>query len=160
MKKSKIITIVILVAVIIIALYFYFQERNISLINQINFINNNKNETEKIPEVLGNKEDLLSFSILPQEVISGEIKISGIVKGAYFFEGNILINILDENKNLLKAGHASAITDWMTSGPVSFEGVIDLGGIPAGKGFVQIHNDNASGLPEKNKSILIPVMIK
>jgi hypothetical protein len=155
MQKHKIITIVIIISVLAISSFFiYFTQKE-----QKKIINSEK-QNEVKDKILGNKEDLLSFSILPQEVISGEIKISGIIKGAYFFEGNILINILDENKNLLKAGYANAITDWMTIGPVSFEGVIDLGGIPAGKGFVQIHNDNASGLPEKNKSILIPVMIK
>ncbi len=86
--------------------------------------------------------------------------VSGIVKNAYFFEGNILLNVLDQNKNVLKTGHGSAITDWMTSGPVSFQGIIDTLGLPTGAAYIEIRNDNPSGMPENNKSILIPVVIQ
>ena len=61
---------------------------------------------------------------------------------------------------LLKAGYATAITDWMNAGPVSFEGNIDLTGISSGSGYIEIHNDNPSGLSSNDKNILIPVVIK
>ncbi|MEI7765737.1 MAG: hypothetical protein WCI93_04120, partial [bacterium] len=82
-----------------------------------------------------------------------------VIKGAYFFEGNILINILDSNKKTLKSSNAVAKTDWMTIAPVSFEGNIDFTDLPKGSAYFEIHNDNASGLPEKDKSILIPIII-
>jgi len=109
--------------------------------------------------VLGNKEDLESFSIQPNSKVSGKNIIQGIVKGRYFFEGNILINILDANKNILKNGNAMSKGNWMTSDPVLFEGEIDFGDLPKGSAYIEIHNDNASGLPENDKSILIPVFI-
>jgi hypothetical protein len=87
------------------------------------------------------------------------VSYRGIIKGAYFFEGNILINILDSNKKVLKKSNAVAKTDWMTSGPVDFEGNIDFSVGYKGSGYLEIHNDNASGLPENDKSILIPIII-
>jgi hypothetical protein len=83
-----------------------------------------------------------------------------VLKGGYFFEGNVLINILDANKKVIKASNAIALSDWMTSEAVDFKGTIDLTGLPSGKAFFEIHNDNASGLPENDKSILIPIIIE
>jgi hypothetical protein len=48
----------------------------------------------------------------------------------------------------------------MTSGPVSFSFAVDFTGAPQGLYYIELHNDNASGLPEHDKSILIPVIVK
>ena len=72
-------------------------------------------------QISGNKDDLVSFSILPGSKLHGIVSYRGVIKGAYFFEANILINVLDVNKNVLKKSHAMATIDWMTAGPVDFE---------------------------------------
>lgn len=108
----------------------------------------------------GRKDDLVTFSIWPGSVVSGVKSYRGTVKGAYFFEANIRINVLSANKQLLKAGNAVATTDWMTTGPVDFEGNIDFTGLAKGSAYIEIHNDNPSDLPENDKSILIPIIIK
>jgi len=111
--------------------------------------------------LLGNVEDLVDFSIRPNTVVpKGILSYRGSIKGGYFFEANIMINILDANKNVLKASNAVAKTEWMTAGPVEFEGNIDFTGLPAGPAYFEIHNDNASGLPENDKSILIPIILQ
>lgn len=109
--------------------------------------------------ILGNKEELIFFSIFPNSKVHGIVSYKGIIKGGYFFEANILINILDSNKNVLKASNAIATTDWMTAEPVEFEGKFDFTELPKGPAYIEIHNDNASGLPENDKSILIPIII-
>ncbi|MFH1608991.1 MAG: Gmad2 immunoglobulin-like domain-containing protein [Patescibacteria group bacterium] len=160
MKKSQIITIVILIAVVVIGVYFYFQGQNRVPTNQIDVTTSiNQNTEEKLPEILGNKDDLISFSVVAGSTISGNLEFGGIVKNAYFFEGNILINILDQNKKVLKNGYANAITEWMIAGPVSFKGTIDLTGLPTGAGFIEIRNDNPSDDRSLDKSIYIPVFI-
>ena len=61
----------------------------------------NKNFFKNVPvntEILGNKEDLISFSILPGSKVHGVMSYRGTVKGGYFFEANILIA---EKKNSL-----------------------------------------------------------
>jgi len=111
-------------------------------------------------QISGHTADLVSFSVSPGEKVSGVLDFTGTVKNNYFFEANIVVNILDNNKKLLKQGHASSTTDWMTSGPVSFAGSIDLSGLPQGLAYIEIANDNPSGLPENSKSIYIPIVIK
>jgi len=110
--------------------------------------------------VLGNKVDLLSFTIAPYTKVHGVLSYRGTIQGGYFFEGNILINILDAQKKVLKQSNAVAKTDWMTAGPVDFEGNIDFTGLPVGSAYFEIHNDNASGEPSRDKSILIPITIE
>lgn len=114
----------------------------------------------EIQQIIGNKEDIIGFSIKPNVKVHGILSYRGSIKGGYFFEGNILINILDANKKVLKKSNAVAKTEWMTAGPVQFEGNIDFTGLPKGMAYFEIHNDNASGLPENDKSILIPIVIE
>ena len=105
--------------------------------------------------------DLIAFSIFPgTKMPNGILSYRGTIKGGYFFEANIIINILDANKNVLKKSNGVAKTDWMTVGPVDFEGNIDFTGLSAGPAFFEIHNDNASGLPANDKSILIPIVLQ
>lgn len=117
-------------------------------------------DTTQSVEILGNKADLVSFSISPGAKVSGVVSYTGAIKGGYFFEANMLVNILDKNKNILKQGNTTATTDWMTAGAVSFSGALDLSGLPKGEAYIELHNDNASGLPENDKSILVPIVIE
>ena len=110
--------------------------------------------------VSGNKDDLGSFSVLANSKVSGKLTVQGVVKNGYFFEGNILINILDKNKKLLKASHASAMGEWMTIAPVKFQGDLDFTGLVKGPAFIEIHNDNPSGDQKNDKIILIPIIIE
>lgn len=152
-KKSKTYVIIFIVMVLFAIVLTITKKANAPVIEV-------KQSNNANTEILGNKNDLVSFSIKPGEKVSGITKIIGSVQGGYFFEANILVNILDADKNILKSGQANATADWMTSGPVSFEGDADFSGLPSGPAYIEIHNDNASGLPENDKSILIPVIIE
>jgi hypothetical protein len=142
---------IIIIAVLVIGGGFYIYK-------------NNKAEapivSENNVEILGNKEDLVSFSVKPGDTVFGVLNLSGSVKNAYFFEANIGISLLDENQNVLKEGYGNATTDWMTAGPVSFTATIDATGL-SGKGYIAIREDDPSGgeagVPNE---ILIPVVFQ
>ncbi len=155
MQKLKIITILIIVVLLLVVVFYLLGGKQTVLTpidNTVVPINTNT-------EILGNKDDLISFSILPGATVSGATSYNGVIKGAYFFEANIVINILDANKNILKKSNTMATTDWMTVGPVSFAGSIDFTDLPKGSAYFEIHNDNPSGLPQNDKSILVPIVI-
>jgi hypothetical protein len=158
MQKQKIITILIIVVVVLLAVIFFVLGNKKVLITPV-LLDSTIPSIENKEQILGNKDDLVSFTILSNTKVHGILSYSGVIKGGYFFEANILINILDVNKNVIKSSNAVAKTDWMTSGPVNFEGNIDFTGLPFGPAYFEIHNDNASGLPENDKSILIPIII-
>jgi hypothetical protein len=153
-KFGKIILVVVLLALLGGVVYFLQKEPKeevVEVSDDLVFEN----------EILGNKFDLINFSVLPgSNIAAGELAFNGTIQGAYFFEGNIQISILDQNKNVLKGGYATATGEWMTAGPVDFAGTIDLTGLPQGSAYFEIHNDNASGLPENDKFIQIPINIQ
>lgn len=155
---AKKVSIILIIVVIIILGFFIFKMEVKAPVNENTKVNN----IETYPKDLlqGNKDDLISFSVFPNTKVHGILSYRGSIKGGYFFEGNILINILDANKKVLKSSNAVAKTEWMTAEPVEFEGNIDFSTLPKGPSYFEIHNDNASGLPENDKSILIPIVIE
>lgn len=159
MSKHKIITIIIVVLVLSVGvgLFIYGTSSKKEVIN----IDTTLPPIENNDKIQGNKEDLISFSILPDTKVKGILSYRGSIKGGYFFEGNILINILDLDKRVLKASNAVAKSDWMTTEPVSFEGNIDFTDLPKGSAYFEIKQDDPSdgesGKPIK--SILIPIII-
>ncbi len=155
MKNLKIIVFVVLI--VLVSYFVFFKQKAMAPVD-----NNPPVVTNPQISVSGkaNKDDLVLFSIAPGAKVSGKVEATGVIKGAYFFEANIITNILDGNKNMLKQGHGDATTDWMTSDPVSFKTSLDFTGLPAGPAYIEIRNDNPSGLPENDKSILIPIIIQ
>ena len=155
-SKLNSVLLLILIILMVVVLWFMFQNKETYLPKSIKD-NNNENVIRVIE---GNKDDLLSLSILPNAQVSGMLNLSGEVKGAYFFEANILVNILDNSKNLLKSGNGQAVTDWMTVLPVSFTANLDFTGLPLGPAYLEIQNDDPSGGEAgPAKKILIPIII-
>lgn len=145
----KVILAVVLILVIFGGIYLYTSKKADAPIIEENNL-----------EILGNKEDLVSFSVKPRDTVSGVLNLSGSVKNAYFFEANIVIKLLDQNQNVLKEGNGMATTDWMTVEPVSFTSTIDATGL-SGKGFILIQNDDPSdGEGGPAKKIMIPVVFQ
>lgn len=108
--------------------------------------------------IIGNKEDLVSFSVKSGDVVSGILKLSGTVKNGYFFEGNIEVHLLDSNQKIIRSGFGTSTTSWMTAGPVSFTSSIDTLGLK-GDGYIMLRQDDPSGGEGgPAKKILIPVV--
>lgn len=151
-KNSRYILLIIVLILIVLGLYFLASKKAESPVI------NNESDNVIISEILGNKDDLVSFSVKPDSEVSGILNLVGSVKGAYFFEANIRIFLLDSKQNILKSGFGTATTDWMTAEPVSFTSSIDSTGIN-GPGFILIQNDDPSdGEGGPAKKILIPVV--
>ena len=156
-KTGKIILGIVMLLVLLMVLFFLGSKNE----SKEEVVDNTLPEYKYDNEILGKKEDLISFTILPgTKVPKGILSYRGSIKGGWFFEANILINILDANKNIIKSSNAVAKTDWQTAEPVEFEGNIDFTGLPAGPAYFEIHNDNASGEPQFDKFIQIPIVIQ
>jgi hypothetical protein len=144
---------IIAVLIIVLGVYIYSNKKV-----EAPIASSNNDIKIKDIEILGNKEDLVSLSVKEGESVSGILDITGAVKNAYFFEGNIIVGLLDANQNILKSGNGIATTDWMTTNPVSFTSKIDTTGL-SGEGYILIQNDDPSGGEGgPAKKILIPVV--
>lgn len=156
---SKLNTVLLLILIILMIVALRFMYKN----NETYMPYLSEDQEMEIPEnpILGNRDDLVFLSIVPNTKVSGVLNLEGEVKGGYFFEGNILVNILDKDKNILREEHGTATTDWMTVEPVSFTAKIDLSGLEKGTAYLEIKQDDPSGGESGKpiKSILIPIII-
>ncbi len=164
-SKLNTVLLFILIILMVIALIVMSKNKEMYLggfkqLDQNAEIEKDQDSNQSNNEILGNKENLISFSVKPGQVVSGKMEVTGSISGGYFFEANVLINILDANKNILRKGYGTATTDWMTSDPVSFTASIDFTGLNKGNAYIEIQNDDPSdGEGGPAKKILIPVII-
>jgi hypothetical protein len=146
---------IIVLLVVVLAVIAYLAYVNIKKTPSVN--------TPTQSQVLGNKDDLVAFSIAPGAEVSGQMHVTGSVKGGYFFENNIVITILDGNKQKTNygPGHANGTSDWMTSGPVSFAIDFDFSNIPNGSYYIKITQDDPSGGESGRpvRFVLIPIVV-
>jgi len=89
------------------------------------------------------------------------LKITGEVTGNGWagFEGQVgRVELLDSNGTTVASGPLTSTTDWMKF-PVNFETILDFDAA-AGAGTLVFHNENPSGMSEKDKTFILPVKIK
>ncbi len=163
LKTNTILLIVLIILVLGIGLMLINKNPN-KKETQDSYQKTQTTEDGQVFQIEGNKEDLISFSLKPGQEVSGKTTIDGIIKGGYFFEANILVSILDEDKKSTSygPGHANATTDWMTAGPVSFAFDVDFSLIPKGEYFIKIMQDDPSGGESGRpiKFVIIPIVVK
>lgn len=115
-------------------------------------------------EVIGNeleKTDLIRLNEpRPNQTVESPLTVSGEARGAWFFEGDFPIILLDADGWIVAQGYASAQGEWMTEDFVPFIGQLEftLADIQVGNsGSLILQKDNPSGLPANDDALEIPV---
>lgn len=150
-KSGRVIAGILLVVVVAFLGYLFFKKPVVTPVG---------GGVTDIPSMSGDTADLVQVSLVPGATLSGTVTIAGSLKGGYFFEANARGMLLDASKTVLKTFPLTATSSWMTTDAVSFTGTVDVGGAPAGPGFVRIANDNPSGDPIHDTYIDIPVVFQ
>jgi len=109
---------------------------------------------------LGDVKNLVSVSVVPGSVLSGEQTVTGVLTGAYFFEANARGSLRGVDGTIFTEFPINATSDWMTADEVSFTTTFSTAGTVPGPGYLRIANYNASGEPEFDRHIDIPVIFK
>lgn len=117
-----------------------------------------KSFTEDIGNAI-EKQDLIRASEpMPGEKISSPLTIAGEARGGWYFEASFPYELLDANGTVIAQGPVAAQGEWMTQDFVPFSATITFPAQPAGStGTLVLKKDNASGLPENDDSLTIPV---
>ncbi len=94
------------------------------------------------------------------DIVTSPIRVTGKAKGNWFFEANIPVMLKDENGTVIAQQGMHADGDWMTTDYVNFSGMLSFPTPTTDYGVLIINNDNPSGLPEFDKSFVVPVRFK
>jgi hypothetical protein len=89
--------------------------------------------------------------------IGNPVTIIGEARGNWYFEATFPIKIYDANNNLLGQSYATAQGEWMTTDFVPFTATIPYTASTTATGKIVLEKSNASGLPEKDDPITVPV---
>jgi len=117
----------------------------------------------KNKENIGNeleKKDLIVLDTpRPNEIIKSPLKITGEARGMWFFEASFPIELKDANGVIIAEWYATAQGEWMTEKFVPFESTVVFKNSPTSKnGTLILKKDNASGLPEYDDALEIPIL--
>ncbi len=107
-------------------------------------------------------EGIQIFSPEVNEEVFSPLKITGVVNGGGWagFEGQVgTAELLDDKGVQLGSAVLTATTDW-TNSPVNFETYLNFQSDADKTGALVFHNENPSGLSDKNKEYVLPVKIK
>lgn len=92
--------------------------------------------------------------------VSSPLVIKGTAKGYWFFEAVAPVEVVDEEYNLLGKGSITATEEWMTEDFVPFEGELEYEKPATGEGYLILRRANASGKPEHDRALHIPLSFK
>lgn len=103
---------------------------------------------------------VVSSPLIGGAVGSTTLTAAGSARG-WYFEASFPIEIRNASGTLLTQAPAQAQGDWMTSEFVPFIGTLIYPAQPVGsKGTLILRKDNASGLPEHDESLEVPVVFQ
>jgi Immunoglobulin-like domain of bacterial spore germination. len=92
--------------------------------------------------------------------VSSPIELVGKARGPWYFEASAPVKLLDKDGNLLAQSYVTAEGEWMTEEFVDFKGVLSYESDYKGEASLLFMNDNPSGDPSRDKSFIVPVVLK
>ncbi|MCR4279918.1 MAG: Gmad2 immunoglobulin-like domain-containing protein [Candidatus Komeilibacteria bacterium] len=96
----------------------------------------------------------------PLTRVQSPLTISGEARGNWFFEASFPIELQDANGATIKEDFIMTSEEWMTENFVSFEKQITFTAPQTDTGFLILHKDNPSGLPENEDELRILVRFR
>jgi hypothetical protein len=94
---------------------------------------------------------------LAEAVVESPLEVKGRAPGAWSFEADFPIEILDADRQRVVEGYATMQGEWMTEDDVDFLGEVEFEPPASATGFVVLRRANPSGLKENDDAVEIPV---
>jgi len=160
MKKIIMISAVVLIIVLVGALIWFLltDKKEVADTSQkVQFPSG-----EKLKEVVPPTEaGIIVDNLKDGDIIQSPLKITGRINGGGWsaFEAQAgTVEILDNQNKKISSDILKTTTDW-TKLPVSFEANLKFASAADQSGTLVFHNENPSGLPDKNKEFRLAVKI-
>ncbi len=106
------------------------------------------------------KDLIIVDSPKPGETVGQTFSISGSARGYWYFEASFPVEIQDGQGNVIAQTIAQAEGDWMTEEFVPFKARVEFPAPYYGDVIVVLKKDNPSGEPERDASVMFPVVIQ
>lgn len=118
-----------------------------------------------IQQHIDSKKDLIVLDTpMPLELIESPVTITGSARGSWFFEATFPIVLTNWDGLIIAEGYATATDEWMTAEFVPFTATLTFVAPSAEEysknGFLILGKSNASGLPEHDDALEIPIQFK
>ena len=99
------------------------------------------------------------------QVISSPFVVRGQARGGWYFEATFPISLVDWDGKIIADGYATAEGEWMTEDFVPFSATLTFTDPSwdqefSQHGWVILNKSNASGLPEHDAAVEIPIKFK
>jgi hypothetical protein len=96
----------------------------------------------------------------PEALIESPLECRGRARGSWFFEATFPVSLLDGRGAVVARHYAQASGEWMTESFVPFEARLVFDRPATDTGVLVLHRANASGLPEHDAEIRVPVRFR
>ena len=110
------------------------------------------------------KNDLIRLtSPRPGQTVRSPLIITGEARGNWYFEATFPVVVTDWNGLIIGEGYAQAEGEWMTTEFVPFKATVSFTvptSTPYKRGNLILQKSNASGLPEHNDALEIPILFQ
>jgi hypothetical protein len=107
------------------------------------------------------KEDITIATPEVNGTVTREFEVTGKAKGAWFFEGSFMLEVVSPSGDKVAQNIISAEGDWMQDGLVDFKSeIVQMPSAYRGEATLILRKNNASGLPEHDASVSIPIIVE
>lgn len=89
--------------------------------------------------------------------LTSPFTVTGDARGTWYFEATFPLRVEDTDGTVLGNGYATAQSEWMTENFVPFSGSVYFDPGETTEGWLVLEKSNASGLPEHDDALRIPV---
>ena len=123
-------------------------------------------EEEEIPEPKADKPSVSEAPInqliqveSPAEnaVVTSPLTVTGRARGYWYFEAEFPVYVKSADDVILGWAPGRAQGEWMTEDWVPFEAIIEFTKPDTETGYIELKRSNASGKPEHDRSMTVPV---
>ena len=96
----------------------------------------------------------------PGSVVRSPLRIRGVARGPWYFEGTFPLRLQTRDGSLVARGVARAQGAWMTGAFVPFSATLRFAAPVEKEGELLLRRDNPSGLARLDDTLLIPVRFR
>lgn len=97
---------------------------------------------------------------LPNSVVTSPLMVQGQARGPWYFEASFPVYLLNAAGDTIARTPAQAEGEWMTTNMVPFKATVEFVPPAGDSGTLVLSKSNASGLPEHDDELRVPIRFR